>query len=125
MATDCVNLIDKHDARGFFLGFLKHIAHTRCAHTDKHLDKIRTRNAKKFYRQAQKRKQESLSPGFKYFKVQMKISLKELPSWNLNVFSKQKIDFAFRIGVFYPFAYLIFRNQIFPSRHHVIGRVSL
>ena len=49
MATNGINLIDKHNTRGFFLGLFKHIAHTRCAHADEHFYEIRTRDTEKRY----------------------------------------------------------------------------
>ena len=42
--TDGVDLVDKDNAGGLLLGLLKEVAHTRCTHTDKHLDKVRTRD---------------------------------------------------------------------------------
>src|SRR5262249_12825178 len=44
MAADGVDLIDEDDARRVFLALLKQVAHTRRAHTDKHLHEIRTGN---------------------------------------------------------------------------------
>ena len=45
-SCDSIDLIDKHDTRRIFLGFLKQITDTRGADADKHLHKIRTGNAK-------------------------------------------------------------------------------
>lgn len=39
-----IDLIDKDNTRGIFLGFLKQIADTGCADTDEHFNKIRTGN---------------------------------------------------------------------------------
>ena len=41
--ADCVNLVDEDDARRFLFGLFEQVAHTRCTHTHKHLDKIGTR----------------------------------------------------------------------------------
>ena len=39
-----IDLIDKDNTRGIFLGFLKQVADTGCADTDEHFNKIRTGN---------------------------------------------------------------------------------
>ena len=44
-----IDLVDKDNARGLPLGLLKHIAHPRRAHTDKHLDKVGARNGEKWH----------------------------------------------------------------------------
>ena len=41
MATHRVDFVDEHDARRVFLGLLKHVAHTACTHTHKHLNEVR------------------------------------------------------------------------------------
>ena len=46
LLADRVDLVDKHDARGLFLGLLKQIANLSGAAADKHLDELRARNAK-------------------------------------------------------------------------------
>ena len=45
-SCDSIDLIDKHDTRRIFLGFLKQITDTRSADANKHLHKIRTGNTK-------------------------------------------------------------------------------
>ena len=42
--ANCVNLVDKDNARRVFLRLLEHVAHAACAHADKHLDKVRAGN---------------------------------------------------------------------------------
>ena len=49
MATDRVNLIDEHDTWRVFLGLVKHVAHARCAHADKHFDEIRAGYAEEWH----------------------------------------------------------------------------
>ena len=49
MATNGVNLIDEHDTGRVFFRLIKHIAHTRCAHADKHFDEVRAGHAEKRY----------------------------------------------------------------------------
>ena len=44
--ADGIDLVDKHNARGLFLGLLKQVAHLGGATADEHLDELRTRNAK-------------------------------------------------------------------------------
>ena len=44
--ADGIDLVDKDDARGLFLGLLKQIADLGGATADEHLDELRTRNAK-------------------------------------------------------------------------------
>ena len=46
LLTDGIDLVDKHDARGLFLGLLKKVTHLGGATADEHLDELRTRNAK-------------------------------------------------------------------------------
>ena len=46
LLADGINLIDKDDARGLFLGLLKQIAHLGGATADEHLNELRARNAK-------------------------------------------------------------------------------
>ena len=46
LLADGIDLIDKNDARGLFLGLLKQVTHLSSAATDKHLNKLRARNAK-------------------------------------------------------------------------------
>src|SRR5205823_4031947 len=41
VATDCVDFVYENDARRGFLALLEHIAHTRCANADKHLNEVR------------------------------------------------------------------------------------
>ena len=40
LAADCVNLVDKNNARRIFLGVLEHVSNTGCAHTHKHFYKV-------------------------------------------------------------------------------------
>ena len=47
MTPDSIEFVDKDNARSLFLCLLKHIAHSRRADTDKHLDKIRAGNREK------------------------------------------------------------------------------
>ena len=44
--ADGIDLVDKHDTRGLFLGLLKQVANLGGAAADKHLDELRARNAK-------------------------------------------------------------------------------
>ena len=44
MPADRVDLVDEDDAGRALLALLEEIADPRCADTDKHLDKVRTRN---------------------------------------------------------------------------------
>ena len=46
LLADGIDLIDKDDARGLFLGLLKQIANLGGATADEHLDELRTRNTK-------------------------------------------------------------------------------
>src|SRR4029078_10172438 len=46
MTPDCVNLIDKDDARRRFLALIEHITHARRADADKHLNKVRAADGK-------------------------------------------------------------------------------
>ena len=46
LLADGIDLIDKHDARGLFLGLLKQIAHLGGTAADEHFDELRARNAK-------------------------------------------------------------------------------
>ena len=46
LLTDGIDLVDKHDARGLFLGLLKQIANLSGAAANEHLNKLRTRNTK-------------------------------------------------------------------------------
>ena len=46
LLTNSIDLVDKDDARGLFLGLLKQVAHLGGATADEHLDELRTRNAK-------------------------------------------------------------------------------
>ena len=46
MASDCIDLIDKNDARSIFLALFEKVADTAGADADKHLYKIRTRYRK-------------------------------------------------------------------------------
>jgi hypothetical protein len=41
MATDRIEFVDEYDAGCLLLGLVEHVAHTRCADTDEHLDKVR------------------------------------------------------------------------------------
>ncbi len=45
LTTHGVDFIDEDDAGRLLFGGLKHVAHTRRANTDEHLDEIRTRDA--------------------------------------------------------------------------------
>ena len=47
LTADCVDLINKYNTGCILSALLKHIAHTRRADTDKHLDKIRTADREK------------------------------------------------------------------------------
>ena len=46
MPTNGVNFVNKDDAGRIFLTLFKHIPDPRCANTDKHFNKVRTRNRK-------------------------------------------------------------------------------
>ena len=47
--TDCINLIDKDDARSLLLCLVEQISHTRGADTHKHLHEVRARNREEWY----------------------------------------------------------------------------
>ena len=49
MTANSVNLVNKDDTWRAFLALLEHIAHPACTNTDKHLDKVRTRNGEERY----------------------------------------------------------------------------
>jgi hypothetical protein len=44
VTADSIDLIDEDDARRILLCLIKHIAHTRCADADEHLDEVRARD---------------------------------------------------------------------------------
>ena len=46
LLADRIDLIDKHDARGLFLGLLKQVTNLGGTAADEHLDELRARNAK-------------------------------------------------------------------------------
>ena len=48
MSSYRINLIDKYDAWGMFLRLLKHVADTRGADTNEHLNEVRTGNSEKW-----------------------------------------------------------------------------
>ena len=47
LTAHCVNFVDENDAGRVFFGVFEHVAHTGRTHADKHLHKIRTRDAEK------------------------------------------------------------------------------
>ena len=49
MAANGIDFIDKYDARRVFFRLLEHISNAGCANTDKHFDKIGTRNSEEWY----------------------------------------------------------------------------
>ena len=44
LATNRVDFVDEHDARGMLLGLLEHVAHPRRTNTDEHFNEVRTGN---------------------------------------------------------------------------------
>ena len=46
LLANCIDFIDKDDARRFLLGLFKKVTHLRCPHAHKHLDEFRSCNRK-------------------------------------------------------------------------------
>src|SRR5690606_32980424 len=49
LAAYGVDFIDEDNTRRCLLSLFEHVTHTRCAHTHKHFDEVRTRNSKEWY----------------------------------------------------------------------------